>query len=266
MDFTIKEYKKLLQTLIDQEYTFQTMESFLSEPSTSKLVVLRHDVDERPENALKLAKSEFEKGIKATYYFRLVKISNDPEIIRAIADLGHEIGYHYEDYALNNGDLEKSIESFTKNLTYFRTFYPVKTVCMHGSSMSNHDNRTLWKHYELSDFDIIGEPYLSIDYTNILYLTDTGRCWDGGKYSVRDFVNSNHKSSFHYTSDIISALKTKELPKQMIIQSHTLWTDSFGEWFWLLIRERLRNNFKRLIVKMPIIKRIGFKLIKSYSQ
>jgi hypothetical protein len=48
------------------------------------------------ENALVIAKIEKEAGIKASYYFRIVKQSYDENIIEKIAEMGHEIGYHYE--------------------------------------------------------------------------------------------------------------------------------------------------------------------------
>lgn len=264
MDFTIKQYKKLIQALKDQNYSFQTFEDYVKSPH-NRVIILRHDVDERPHNALKLAQAEHALGIRSTYYFRIVKISNDPEIIKRIAKLGHEIGYHYEDYAVSHGNLKMAMDNFAKNLEYFRKFYPVKTICMHGSSMSEFDNRSMWENHKLSDFGIICEPYLTIDYSNILYLTDTGRCWDGGKYSVRDYVTNNFQFSFHTTSDIIKSIKNMELPNQVILQSHTLWTNSAKEWLWLLIRERVRNNLKMFIVKVPFIKRIAYKVIQSYS-
>ncbi len=265
MDFTIKQYRELLQALKGQNYSFQALEDFFIKPN-NKVVVLRHDVDERPYNALKLAQLEFDMGIRSTYYFRIVKISNEPDIITKIVKLGHEIGYHYEDYASLNGDLSKAMESFTKNLQYFRTFYPVKTVCMHGSSMSNYDNRDMWEKYNLSDFEIIGEPYLSIDYSKVFYLTDSARCWDGGKYIVRDSVKSNFNFSFHTTSDIINGLQSGILPNQIVLQSHTLWTDSYKEWLWLLIRERVRSKLKIFIIRNSKIKNISFKFIQYYSK
>lgn len=265
MDFTIKKYTELLEAIVAAGYSFQTMAEFISNPK-SRVFVLRHDVDERPQNALRLAKVESSFDIKATYYFRIVKISNDSKIIKEIIDMGHEIGYHYEDYAACNGDLDAAITSFKNNLKYFCTYYPVKTVCMHGSSMSIHDNRDLWKYYSLADFGIIGEPYLSIDYSNVLYLTDTARTWDGDRYSIRDAVVTNSKSlTFHSTSDIIKALENNDLPARVILQSHTLWTDSVTEWIWLELRELLRNNLKIIINKSPSLRKYSYRIIQGYS-
>ena len=94
-DFTLKTYKKLLQVLHTNGYSFQTLQDFIQQPE-DKVIILRHDVDLKPGNALVIAKIEKEVGIKASYYFRIVKESYDEDIIRQIAEMGHEIGYHYE--------------------------------------------------------------------------------------------------------------------------------------------------------------------------
>ena len=94
-DFTIKKYKEVLQALLTNGYSLQTLQDFIQQPE-NKTVILRHDVDRLPENALVIAKIEKEADIKASYYFRIVKGSYDENIIRQIAEMGHEIGYHYE--------------------------------------------------------------------------------------------------------------------------------------------------------------------------
>lgn len=45
---------------------------------------------------------------------------------------------------------------------------------MHGNPLSPRDNRELWKKYKFKDFGIIGEAYLSIDFNEVSYFTDTG--------------------------------------------------------------------------------------------
>ena len=94
-DFTKQIYKELLTFLHSQFYSFQTFENYLKEPK-EKVVLLRHDVDKLPANSFTTAKIEHGLGIKGTYYFRIVPESYDEKIIKQIADLGHEIGYHYE--------------------------------------------------------------------------------------------------------------------------------------------------------------------------
>jgi hypothetical protein len=153
------------------------------------LVLLRHDVDRLPLNSLRFAQIQHERGIRGTYYFRMVPQSFDEAIIRQIAELGHEIGYHYETMDTSRGDVERAWDEFRRNLERLRRIVPIDTICMHGSPLSRHDNRTLWQHYDYRSLDIIAEPYLDLDFTRIAYYTDTGRRWDGERVSVRDKVS-----------------------------------------------------------------------------
>ena len=265
MDFTVKKYQQLLQAIKASGYAVQPMVSFMEKPA-DRVIVLRHDVDERPENTLPLAKAEHRMGIQSTYYFRIVRISNNPDVIKEIAGLGHEIGYHYEDYSSCKGDIKTAIKRFQENLTYFRQFYPVKTVCMHGSSMSGFDNKDLWKHYAFSDFGLVGEPYLTIDYSDVLYLTDTARTWNGEKYSIRDSVNSRvMETGICKTDDIIRRLQANDLPDKIILQSHTLWADNLPEWLWLECREQVRNRLKVVLQRSPALKNMAYNMIQKYS-
>ena len=198
MDFTLSIYTDLLKSLQKNGYVFQTFEQFMTKPA-DKVVVLRHDIDKLPDNAVTVAKIEKNLGIKASYYYRIVKESNVPELIREVAKMGHEIGYHYEDLTLAKGDRQAAIKLFEKNLAYFRTFYPVTTACMHGSPMTKWDNKDTWKEYNYKDYGIIAEPYFDVDYNKVFYITDTGRSWNSTGVSVRDKVDSGirYKSKKH---------------------------------------------------------------------
>jgi len=203
-DFTLTTYKKLLHSLLINDYSFQTLENFIQHPNKEKIVILRHDVDRKPGNSLKTARLENELGIRATYFFRTIPQTFKPEIIKEIAEMGHEIGCHYEDVDLSSRGqrsevggqkklddstvFDKAIKSFEINLSALRKLVPVKTICMHGSPLSKWDNRDLWKKYNYRDFGIIAEPYFDVDFDEVFYLTDTGRRWDGDKVSVRDKV------------------------------------------------------------------------------
>ena len=76
--------------------------------------------------------------------------------------------------------------SFRENLEKLRRVVPVETICMHGSPLSKYDNRKLWEKYDYRDFGIIGEPYFDVNFEEVLYLTDTGRRWDGDSVNIRD--------------------------------------------------------------------------------
>ncbi|HET56241.1 MAG TPA: hypothetical protein ENN33_13640 [Ignavibacteria bacterium] len=90
----------MLKCIIAQNYNFLTFEEFIQNDEPGKKMVLRHDVDKLPNNSLQLAQIKNSLGIKGSYYFRVVPESYDLPIMEKIANLGHEIGYHYEDVDL----------------------------------------------------------------------------------------------------------------------------------------------------------------------
>lgn len=250
MDFTLNIYKQLLISLQQADYTFITFEEYCTGIRPKKFIILRHDVDLRAGHSLATAKAEAALGIKASYFFRVVPQSNQPDKIRAMAALGHEIGYHYEDLSLFNGDKEAALAHFEKQLAHFRQFYPVQTVCMHGSPTSKYDNRTLWQNYNYRDYGIIGEPYFDVDFTKVFYLTDTGRCWDGERFSVRDKVVSAFEHTYHSTNQIINAAIEGTLPNQIMITTHPQrWTDNKLEWILEWGMQNIKNTIKTMIVK-----------------
>src|SRR5476651_1378276 len=108
-DFTLHTYRNLLKSAIKAGYKLTSFEDFiLNEKNSEKVFILRHDVDDLPQNSLATALLEKELGAKGSYYFRIVKQSLHPEVMKKIAEAGHEIGYHYEDVALANGNMEKA--------------------------------------------------------------------------------------------------------------------------------------------------------------
>ena len=245
MDFTVKIYRSLLQSLIGQKYDFQTFEGFLASPAP-RSIVLRHDVDLLPHNSLAFAQIQSEAGVNGTYYFRAVPESWDEAVIKDIAALGHEIGYHYECLTTTNGDLEAGIADFEKNLHALRRLAPVSTICMHGSPMSKFDSKDLWKTHDYHDYGIVGEPYFDVSFREVFYLTDTGRRWDGDNVSVRDRVDSGFDLHFHATDEIIAAAHRGDLPEQVMFTFHPQrWNDDKLLWGRELIFQKCKNLIKQ---------------------
>ncbi|MBQ6771456.1 MAG: hypothetical protein IJP44_10840 [Bacteroidales bacterium] len=257
-DFTLHKYSELLHELKEKQYQFVAFEEYCAAKDSlvdARFVILRHDVDLKAENSLATAQIEHSLGIRASYYFRVVPQSNKPEIIKAIAELGHEIGYHYEDMAICGGDMRKAIAHFEKQLAYFRQFYPVKTICMHGAPRSRFDGRDLWKQYDYHDFGIVGEPYFDVDFSKVFYLTDTGRRWDGFNVSLRDKVPVYQDGwvrqgwVYHRTDDVIRAVGRGCFPEQLMMTTHPQrWTDSWGQWIGERFSQSAKNMVKRLMV------------------
>ena len=254
-DFSLDIYRELLETLQKHGYTLMPYADYCHGKRPEKFVILRHDVDAKPWNSLKTAQIEHSIGAKATYYFRVVKESNEPEVIRAIAKLEHEIGYHYEDMSLCDGDVDKSWRHFQTWLEYFRRHYAVETVCMHGAPTSKWDGKDLWKKYDYQTLDVIGEPYMDTDFSDVFYLTDTGRCWDGYKVSVRDKIPqyqdewSRAGLVWHTTKELIRAIEEDRLPNHVMITTHPQrWTNNIREWYTEYVLQNCKNFIKRFLI------------------
>jgi len=245
-----------LESLLGAEYKFITFHEYLTSSLPDKLVVLRHDVDLLPLNSLHTARIEHDLGIKGVYYFRSVPESWDESVIKEVAELGHEVGYHYENLTICKGDLQNAYHDFQTNLQKLRKLVPVKTICMHGSPRSPHDSREIWKEYSYKDLGIVGEPYFDADFSKIFYLTDTGRRWDGYKVSVRDKIVDYQGEwdkrglTFHTTKEIINAIDADKLPDKIMITVHPQRWNNFGlSWIKELLLQNLKNIVKRFIVR-----------------
>lgn len=245
MDFTIDKYCQLLDALQQSGMSFK----------------LRHDVDRLPANSLRTAQLEKERNIAATYYFRCVPESYNPDIIKQIAKLGHEIGYHYESLTTRKGNLEEAFLDFCRNLEVLRSLAPVHTICMHGSPRSPWDSRDLWKHFDYHSLGIDYEPYLDTDFSDKLYLTDTGRRWDGYHVSLRDKIPQYQDQwdrqglSFHTTDQIIAQLLDPDSTLHrtgytLLITTHPQRWNPFGmRYLTELGTQTLKNVVKHYLIR-----------------
>lgn len=243
-------YECLIEAIKRSGYTFQTFRDYLREPQ-NKVVILRHDIDEKKQKALEFAELEKCNNVSATYYFRILPVSFSRSLIQRIESMGHEIGYHYEDLSRNKGNIEKAIQEFETNLSTFRSFSQIDTICMHGAALSKYDNRDLWKDHDYRNYGIIGEPYLDLDFHKVLYLTDSGQCWDGEKYTVRDKTQRHHNIQISNTEDIMSLIHM--LPSHLMITTHpNRWAS--GELEWLVLNSYLsfKRQIKRVILRRHI--------------
>jgi len=149
--------------------------------------------------------------------------------------------------------IDLAYAEFCENLERFRKVVPVETVCMHGSPRSEYDNRDIWKKYDYRTLGITGEPYLDVDFGHVLYLTDTGRRWNGWKSSVRDKIPQQDDwirkgLVFRSTNDIIRACKNGKLPDRIMMTFHPQrWHDDPLLWTKELILQNLKNQVKRLL-------------------
>ncbi len=248
-DFTYRMYKDFLRSAIDSGYQPISFLDYLVNPQRpDKVIILRQDVDRRPSNALQIAKIQREFGAKGSYYFRIVRSSFNEKIIQEIASLGHEIGYHYEDLSRSKGNFDVAITKFQRNLEVFRKFYPVKTICMHGSPLSRFDNRSMWGKFDYKDYGILGEPYFDLDFRQVLYITDTGRQWNGAGVSIRDKVSSPFHYDFSSTQSLAQQLTQEHLPRTILQTIHPQrWNDNYVPWMEEFVSQNMKNVIKRIL-------------------
>ena len=124
---------------------------------------------------------------------------------------------------------------------------------MHGSPENKIDNRDIWKKYDYKKYDIIAEPYFDVDYNQVLYLTDTGRRWDGGKVAVRDKITGSHpdkeKLNIHSTDDIIRTVENNQFPDKALLTFHPQrWNNKPLPWLRELIFQNIKNQVKQYLI------------------
>ena len=236
-DFTLESYYNYLDIVKNRGLNIVTFNELLSyENLPEDFFVIRHDVDRKPKNALKMAILESEMGIRSTYYFRSKAHVFKPEIILSIRDLGHDIGYHYECLSDSKGDQKKARLDFGKNIEMFRAYCDVKTISMHGRPLSRYNNLKMWDpngthKYFIESLELLGEINIDIDYTNIAYINDTGRNWSTSKNNIRDYVETNIEISIESSDELVKYLRDTS-HKKFVFQIHPeRWTENNWRWY-----------------------------------
>jgi hypothetical protein len=251
-DFTLSAYEMYLSAI---RSSFKTSikfdEYFAADPKPEGFCIIRHDVDRKPKNALKMAKLEHDMGIEASYFFRSKAHTFKETIIREIAGLGHEIGYHYESLSDANGDTEFALKDFERNLRRFRDIVCVMTISMHGRPFKPFDNRDLWRNTEYHlmlhrDYGIRGDVHLDIDYSDILYISDTGRNWCSTKSNIRDTVLSGVGKDFPSGTELLRYLEDSPHKKLVFAVHPERWTDSVLDYVYQWLFDFFVNVFKEL--------------------
>ncbi|WP_319507156.1 hypothetical protein [uncultured Methanolobus sp.] len=254
-DFTLSKYREFLESIRSTGYETTAVHDYLTS-SMVKCIILRHDVDRAVERNLAMARLEAEFGIRSTYYFRHVRDVFIPAAIREVAELGHEVGFHYEVMDKAKGDVGLALEIFKEELEDLRQYADVTTACMHGNPLASWSNRDMWQDHDFRDFGIIGEPYFSIDYSKVLYLTDTGRTWADRNIRVKDVLeapddglNARYGKTIKSTNDVIDLIKKEEVDQLCVLAHPNRWCDSMTGWTKELVMQNVKNVGKAGIIQ-----------------
>ncbi|MFC1755874.1 hypothetical protein ACFLZK_00575 [Patescibacteria group bacterium] len=243
-DFTLSKYENLLVALNKRGVQIYGVKCWV-EQKPDRGVLIRHDVDRKPINALKVAELELKHNTFTTYYFRSKKNSFKPEIIKEIAEMGHEIGYHYENLSDCKGSYRRAINDFEKNLNILREVTEINTIAMHGKPLSQYKNDSLWNKYNYKKYGILAESFNTIDYTDTYYFTDTGRVWQNNKNNLRDKVNTTLSADINSTEELIKFID-KEMKVAVVVHPER-WNDDIIGWVYSYIFDVFANTTKKFL-------------------
>jgi hypothetical protein len=278
LDFSFRKYDEILSAIANSQYRVITIEEYiLNSDLPDKYIIIRHDVDLDPYCQVKFAEFEYIYNMRSSYYFRFIDKIYKEDIIEKVSQFGHSVGYHYEVYTKAKGDPLKAIIIFRKELEHFKKNWACKTVCPHGGSFaveadgyslknmvklipkiltgkklfSAFTNFDIWDNHRFEEFGIIGDAYRSIDFTNFLYLSDTGRSWDK-RFKRLDKVNSeiNPKFDIITSDDIIRVIKNHETDKIYLLVHAEQWKDNFIDWLGWYAAQLIRRLGKKIIFGM----------------
>ncbi|MCB2219454.1 MAG: hypothetical protein KQI35_03590 [Bacteroidetes bacterium] len=279
LDFTYKKYNQIVESISRSGYQVLTIGDYIKmgAEKPEKFIIIRHDVDLDADYQVKFAELENRFGIHTSYYFRCTDKIYKEDTISKVHKLGHEVGYHYEVITKAKGDPVKAIDIFKDEIDRFQTNWKSETICPHGGSFvdnadgyalkdiiklipkllskksvfSNWSNFNLWEKHDYKEFGIIGDAYESVDFKDILYLSDTGRSWDS-KYKRLDKVDSliNPKFNVKKSNDIIKIIENGEANKIYLLVHLEQWKDNLWDWFLWYVAQVIRRSGKKFIFKM----------------
>ena len=199
--FTYDYYRKSLETAIKKEYKFLMCKENNLIKNHNKVIVLRHDIDYSLENALKMALIESSLGLNATYFIRMHSKHYNPleyknyKIIKKIACLGHEIGFHQEP-DFSNIFFENRQDEYVKNqIRCFADLFDVE-VC----GVSTHEpNRTGFQitKENLQYFNLNYEAYCPKLMSDVKYISDSGSRWREG--DMLEWINKGESKLYVLT-------------------------------------------------------------------
>jgi hypothetical protein len=146
-------------------------------------LAIKHDVETNVKRAYDIACIEARHGIRSTFFVQAELLEGNLQHLLAIAELGHEVTYHYDVLDSNNGDIKKATNEFSETVIKFEEAgFAITSVCPHGNPMMNRDgwssNKDFFRDAVVSKrfskvFDLVvqGKEKIGRDYS---YVSDAG--------------------------------------------------------------------------------------------
>jgi 2-polyprenyl-3-methyl-5-hydroxy-6-metoxy-1,4-benzoquinol methylase len=161
------EYDMLLRVALQEEWLPMGLERWIEAGGVQgKVLILRHDVDQHPATAVRMARIEARHGLRATWYFRWRTCS--PLAIKRIRELGGGVGLHYETLTrlmlernlsvedVRDDLIEEARDELVREVSAFKhRFGEIHSICAHGDTrVPGVSNQTLVRGVDPSLFGV----------------------------------------------------------------------------------------------------------------
>ena len=193
MKFTYKAYEKMILLLKEHKYTFCGYSDYRE---YDRNVIMRHDVDNDLEKALKLAEMEFDLGISSTYFvlttsnFYNICSRKNKEILKAICSKGHQIGLHFDEAQYVNKDEKWQEEAIEKEILLLEQCVERKVACV---SMHRPSKDMLQANWHIKGGRVVNS-YDKEFFENYKYISDSRRSW---KENVLELIEKEKYGRLH---------------------------------------------------------------------
>lgn len=192
MKFTYSAYRELLSLFREWGYAIRNYYTYLDAP---RCVILRHDIDNSLDQAVKLAELEAEENVRSTWFVLLrtdfynVFSKASKEALDRIHSLGHEIGLHFDEASyVPTLKPDEVVEKIIKECGLLSALLgtQVSTVSMHRPSKS-----TLEANYQIPG---VVNSYGRTFFQDFKYLSDSRRRW---RETVEEIIRSGEYDRLH---------------------------------------------------------------------
>ncbi len=222
---------------LGQGYAVVSLEEWLEDHEAHagrEVVVVRHDVDQYPASALRMAAIEGELGICSTWYFRWR--TAQPAVVAAIREGGHAVGLHFE--TLTRELLRRGLSAaqapslvpeardlLREELARFAALHgPVRSTCPHGDTrVPGVHNGVLLRGEDLSSYGLRWEANAAVGrYPLDVWLTD----------------RSSAEGRWKDAMDPIDLLIDRRSPILAVVHPNN-WVSGVSLWWDRMLPERL---------------------------
>lgn len=191
MRFTYNAYKGLLSILREQGYQACSYHNWNESP---RCVILRHDIDNSLNAAIRMGEIEEKLGIQSTYFVLLRTDFYNPasqkslEMLHRLQAMGHEIGLHFDEKSYPEGGQAETIVRILKEREILSSILgtPVTTVSMHRPSQTTLE----------ANLSVPGmvNSYGKTFFQDFKYLSDSRRRW---REPVEEIIRSGEYDRLH---------------------------------------------------------------------